>query len=66
MTDAQRASPPDERIGNDPDLPDLIARCLAGDQAAYAVLYERHAPSLYRLAFSVLLVEQDAEDVLQE
>jgi len=51
---------------NDPDLMELIARCLAGDQGAYGTLYERHAPSLYRLAYSVLLVEQDAEDVLQE
>jgi RNA polymerase sigma-70 factor (ECF subfamily) len=51
---------------NDPDLPDLIARCLLGDQVAYATLYERHAPGLYRLAYSILLVEQDAEDVLQE
>lgn len=51
---------------NDPDLLDLIARCLAGDQGAFGTLYERHASSLYRLAYSVLLVEQDAEDVLQE
>jgi RNA polymerase sigma-70 factor (ECF subfamily) len=51
---------------NDPDLPDLIARCSAGDQAAFATLYDRYAPSLYRLAYSILLVEQDAEDVLQE
>ncbi len=29
-------------------------------------LYDRYAPSLYRLAYSILLVEQDAEDVLQE
>jgi RNA polymerase sigma-70 factor, ECF subfamily len=54
------------RSTNDPDLMDLIARCLDGDQAAYATLYERYAASLYRLAYSVLLVEQDAEDVLQE
>ncbi len=52
--------------GNDPDLQDLIARCLEGDQAAYATLYERYAPGLYRLAYSILLVVQDAEDVLQE
>lgn len=57
------ASPPN---GNDPDLMDLIARCIRGDQAAYAMLYERHAPGLYRLAYSILLEEQDAEDVLQE
>jgi RNA polymerase sigma-70 factor (ECF subfamily) len=51
---------------NDPDLQELIARCLRGDQVAYATLYERYAASLYRLAYSILLVEQDAEDVLQE
>ncbi|HEX3051798.1 MAG TPA: RNA polymerase sigma factor [Aggregatilineaceae bacterium] len=51
---------------NDPDLPELIVRCLRGDQTAYATLYERYAPGLYRLAYSVLLEEQDAEDVVQE
>lgn len=51
---------------NDPDLLDLIARSVSGDQAAYATLYDRYAPGLYRLAYSILLVEQDAEDVLQE
>lgn len=51
---------------NDPDLMALIGRCLAGDQSAYAALYERYASSLFRLAYSVLLDEQDAEDVLQE
>lgn len=55
-----------QRAANDPDLPELIERCLRGEQAAFATLYERYAPSLYRLAYSVLLVEQDAEDVLQE
>jgi RNA polymerase sigma-70 factor (ECF subfamily) len=57
---------PEGRSSNDPDLLDLIARCLDGDQAAYATLYDRYAPSLYRLSYSILLVEQDAEDVLQE
>jgi RNA polymerase sigma-70 factor (ECF subfamily) len=57
---------PADRSANDPDLMDLITRCVDGDQSAYAALYERHAPGLYRLAYSVLLVEQDAEDVLQE
>jgi len=61
-----RSQAPAERIANDPDLPELIARCQAGDQSAFATLYERYAPALYRLAYSVLLVEQDAEDVLQE
>ena len=59
-------SPNGPRAANDPDLPELIERSLRGEQAAFAALYERYAPSLYRLAYSVLLVEQDAEDVLQE
>ncbi|SRR5690554_3639289 len=56
----------DAHHANDPDLPELIARCKRGEQAAFATLYDRFAPGLYRLAYSVLLVEQDAEDVLQE
>ncbi len=60
------SSPNGPRAANDPDLPETIERCLRGEQAAFAALYDRYAPSLYRLAYSVLLVEQDAEDVLQE
>jgi RNA polymerase sigma-70 factor (ECF subfamily) len=44
----------------------LIARCLEGDQAAFAALYEIAAPGVYRLAYSILLHIQDAEDVVQE
>jgi RNA polymerase sigma-70 factor (ECF subfamily) len=44
----------------------LIARCLAGEQAAYTALYEATAPWVYRLAYSILLHPQDAEDVVQE
>lgn len=45
---------------------DLIAACLRGEQAAYAALFDLHAASLHRLCFSLLLNEQDAEDVVQE
>lgn len=44
----------------------LIARCASGDQTACAALYDRYAAGLYRLAYSILLDQQDAEDVLQE
>jgi len=44
----------------------LIVRCLRGDQQAYTALYDAVAPGLYRLAYSILLDRQDAEDVLQE
>ncbi len=50
----------------DPELNDLLACCRAGDQTAYAALYDRYAAGLYRLAYSILLDVQDAEDVLQE
>ena len=55
-----------QTAGPDPELETLIARCMAGDQAAFGEIYHRHANGLYRLAYSILLDEQDTEDVLQE
>lgn len=49
-----------------PELEALLARCKAGDQAAFDELYHAFAAGLYRLAYSILLDEQDTEDVLQE
>lgn len=43
-----------------------IARALLGDQSAYAALYDQFAAGLYRLCYSLLMNEQDAEDILQE
>jgi RNA polymerase sigma-70 factor, ECF subfamily len=47
-------------------LEHLIARCLQGDQAALGIIYDLMAPSVCRLAYSILLHTQDAEDVTQE
>lgn len=44
----------------------LIGRCLAGDQAAFAALYDLVSSGVYRLAYSLLLHQQDSEDVMQE
>jgi len=44
----------------------IIERALNGDQLGYAELYDRFAASLYRLCYSLLMNEQDAEDILQE
>jgi len=44
----------------------LIARCLGGDDAAYALLYQRHSGLVYRLAYSLLQHHEDAEEVLQD
>lgn len=48
------------------DIDVLIARCLQGDQAGYAELYNQYAAGIYRLCYSLLLHQQDAEDVVQE
>ena len=48
------------------EIDSTIARALTGDQSAYAALYERFAAGLYRLCYSLLMNEQDAEDILQE
>lgn len=45
---------------------EIIERCLQGDQASFASLYEQCAPTIYRLCYSLLMNRQDAEDVMQE
>jgi RNA polymerase sigma-70 factor (ECF subfamily) len=45
---------------------DLIARAQQGDEGAMAALYARHAPGLYRLAYGLLRVREDAEEVVQD
>jgi RNA polymerase sigma-70 factor (ECF subfamily) len=46
--------------------PELLQACRHGDQTACTQLFEMTAPSVYRLAYSLLLHEEDAEDVVQE
>jgi RNA polymerase sigma-70 factor (ECF subfamily) len=53
-------------LSNDTELNFLIERCLSGDEAAYVVLYDRHAGLIFRLAYSLLQNRQDAEEVLQD
>jgi RNA polymerase sigma-70 factor (ECF subfamily) len=58
---------PDEPLLHE-DEPTLkqIASAIQGDQAAYQALYERFAGGVYRLCYSLVLDEADAEDVTQE
>ncbi|NJN55256.1 MAG: RNA polymerase sigma factor [Anaerolineae bacterium] len=44
----------------------LIARCLAGEEAAYVALYNLYAGMIYRLLYSMLQHKEDAEEVLQD
>lgn len=44
----------------------LIARCLDGEETAYAALYDEYASMIYRLAYSMLQHKEDAEEVLQD
>jgi RNA polymerase sigma-70 factor (ECF subfamily) len=56
----------DDRRQSHAEVDAIIERALAGDQFGYAELYNRYAASLYRLCYSLLMNEQDAEDILQE
>src|SRR5579872_3985095 len=66
VPDAFHAHSPAARAESDERLTGLLARCLTGDQAAYAEFYDAVAPGVYRLAYSILLHQEDAEDVMQE
>ena len=51
---------------DDAQVETLIPRALGEDQRAFAELYTITVGSVYRLAYSILLDRQDAEDVVQE
>ena len=51
---------------SDADLNALISRARAGDQMACATLYQQFVRPVYRLAYGVLLDQQDAEEVVQD
>ncbi len=48
------------------DIEAIIKRALSGDQHGYAELYDHFASGVYRLCYSLLMNEQDAEDIVQE
>ncbi len=47
-------------------LADVIAAASHGDETACATLYQRFVHQTYRLAYGVLLSQQDAEEVVQD
>lgn len=56
----------ENKVQRHADVEKIIKRSLSGDQHGYAELYDRFASGAYRLCYSLLMNEQDAEDVLQE
>lgn len=60
------ASMTPQQLQEDALLKQIIVRCLDDDQGAFSEFYEVASPSVYRLAYSILLHRQDAEDVVQE
>lgn len=55
-----------EVAGAADDITQIIRDAVGGSQPAYHALYERFAAGLYRLCYSLVLNEEDAEDVTQE
>jgi RNA polymerase sigma-70 factor, ECF subfamily len=45
---------------------DLISRCLAGEESAYLSVYNDYGATIYRLCYSLLQHQEDAEEVLQD
>jgi RNA polymerase sigma-70 factor (ECF subfamily) len=67
MSDYTLLGWPEAAAGRTEDETDtLIARALGGDEGATAALYQLHAGMVFRLAYSLLQHQQDAEEVLQD
>jgi RNA polymerase sigma-70 factor (ECF subfamily) len=49
-----------------PTDPELVQRCLAGDERAYRELIERYERQVYSVAMRMVRVSEDAEDLTQE
>lgn len=67
MTTQNRpVSPLDPETATDSTDEQLVVAALAGDRAALEDLVNRHQPWIYNLAFRMVMVPADAEDVTQE
>lgn len=50
----------------DPDEAQLVERMSAGDEAAFAAFYDRFAPGLFSVIYTILRDQKESEDILQE
>lgn len=44
----------------------LVAYCCMGEEEAYLAVYNKYAPSIYRLCYGLLQLQEDAEEVVQD
>jgi RNA polymerase sigma-70 factor (ECF subfamily) len=54
----------DEQINNIHGA--LIEKCREGDQHAHHSLYKLYARAMYNVAYRIVMIEEEAQDVLQE
>lgn len=67
MAGAGKSGSPFEMDGNgDATDQKLVSAAIGGDQGALETLIERHQPWIYNIAFRMVMVPDDAEDVTQE
>jgi len=57
---------PHARDGRAPDEHDLVRRVRAGDDEAFAVLFDRHGGTVFRYAWGLADVRSDVDDLVQE
>lgn len=50
----------------EPSDEEIVEQVLAGDQAAYRFLVDRHARSIFRMAYRMTGSSEDADDIVQE
>jgi len=60
------ANPFDAAEARDAEDCDLVTQALSGDRGSLEALVQRHQPWIYNVAFRMVMVPQDAEDVTQE
>ena len=66
---SKRAASPSCPVPDDPTLRDdsaLMAQAQRGDAEAFALLYDRHAPTMLALCLRMRLSQSEAQDLLQD
>jgi RNA polymerase sigma factor (sigma-70 family) len=65
-TEPEAVSPFSADLDRDAQDCELVAQALSGERSSLEALVKRHQPWIYNVAFRMVMVPQDAEDVTQE